>query len=76
MIENEAVSRNISLADRISRDSPALIRSSWRRVQRLIQGDEFWPAIEAVAKALLMNGELSGCEVRDIMRYATNARDR
>jgi hypothetical protein len=76
MIENEAVWQAISLASRISSDSPSLIRSSWRHVQRLIHGDEIWPAIEAVAKALLMNGELAGCEVKEIARYATSPRAR
>jgi hypothetical protein len=70
MIESKAVWRAISLAGKISSDSPSLIRSLWRRVNHLVQGDEIWPAIEAVANALLLNGELAGCEVRDIARSA------
>jgi hypothetical protein len=76
MMESEAVWRAISLASRISGDGPSLIRSSWRRVQQLIHGDAIWPAIEAVARTLLMNGELAGCEVKEIARYATDPRAR
>jgi hypothetical protein len=74
MREQEAVWHAIALAGRISRDSPSLIRSLWRQVYRLIHGDEVWPAIEAVAKSLLLNGELAGCEIRDIVRFATDPR--
>jgi hypothetical protein len=73
MIESEAVWRAIALAGKISNDGPSLVRSLWRRVNRLLQGDEIWPAIEAVAKALLINGELAGCEVSDIARHAMKA---
>jgi len=34
-------------------------------------GNEVWPAIDAVARALLLNGELTGQEVRDIANHAT-----
>ena len=76
MIESKAVWRAISLAGKISRDSPSVIRSSWLRVSHLVQGDEIWPAVEAVAKALLINGELAGCEVCDIARYAMRGKDK
>jgi hypothetical protein len=68
MMEHEAVWRAISLAGMISSDGPMLIRSMWRRVDRLIQGDEVWPSIEAVAKSLLITGDLTGSEVREIAR--------
>jgi hypothetical protein len=70
LVESEAVWRAISLAGRISKDSPSLIRSSWRRVNRLVQGDEIWRAIAAVANVLLINGELAGCEVCEIANSA------
>jgi hypothetical protein len=70
MLKNEAVWRAISLASKITKDSPSLFRSLWCRVNRLIRGNEVWPAIEAVAGSLLINGELAGCEVSDIVRYA------
>jgi hypothetical protein len=74
MIESEAVWRAISLSGRISKDSPSLICSSWRRVNRLVHGDKIWQAIAAVADALLINGELAGGEVREIANYAINRR--
>jgi len=74
MGEQEAVWRAIALAGRISRDSPSLIRSLWRQVYRLIHGDEVWTAVEVVAQSLLLNGELAGCEIRDITRFATDPR--
>lgn len=70
MLEDEAVWRAIALAGTISKDSPSLIRSLWKGVNGLIQGDEVWPAIEAVAQMLLITGELAGCEVHDIVRQA------
>jgi hypothetical protein len=74
MLEHEAVWHAIALAGRISRDSPSLIRSLWRQVYRLIHGDEVWTAVEVVAQSLLLNGELAGCEIRDITRFATDPR--
>jgi hypothetical protein len=73
-MEHEAAWRAISLAGMISSDGPMLIRSMWRRVDRLIQGDEVWPSIEAVAKSLLITGDLAGSEVREIARYATSGK--
>jgi hypothetical protein len=70
MVESEAVWWAISLAARISKDSPSFIRSSWRGVNQLVHRDNTWAAIRAVANALLINGELAGCEVRDIARFA------
>lgn len=70
MLEQEAVWHAIALAGKISEDSPSLIRSLWREVNGLIQRDEIWSAIDAVANTLLITGELAGCEVHDIVRYA------
>lgn len=70
MAEQEAVWQAISIAGTISKDSPSLIRSLWRETNGLIQGEKIWPAIDAVAGMLLINGELSGCEVGDIMHHA------
>jgi len=70
MAEQEAVWRAISLAGKISNGSPSLVRSLWREVNNLIQGDKIWPAIEAVAHMLLITGELTGCEMREITRHA------
>jgi hypothetical protein len=75
MIEQRAVWRAISLAGKISTDSPSLIDSLWRQVNGLIQGDEIWPAIDAVAKSLLIDRELAGCEVCDIVRHAMRIRN-
>jgi hypothetical protein len=69
MLEHDAIWQAISLAIKISGDSRSLIRSSWRRVNRLVHGNRMWPAMEAVANALLLNGELAGCEVRDLARF-------
>jgi hypothetical protein len=76
LLEAEPIWYAIALATKISNDSPSLIRALWKRVAHLIQGDEVWAAIEAVAKALLINGELAGCEVRDIARHAVSNADR
>jgi len=70
IVEQEAVWRAISLAGKVSKDSPSLIRGLWRETNALIQGDKVWPAIEAVAQMLLITGELSGCEIREITRHA------
>ena len=69
--EQNVVWGAIALAGKISSHSPSLIRSLWRQVSRLIHGNEVWPAIDAVARALLLNGELTGQEVRDIANHAT-----
>ena len=70
MAEQEAIWRAVSLAGKISKDSPALIHSLWREIIGIVQADEVWPAIEAVANMLLVTNELAGCEVRDIARHA------
>jgi hypothetical protein len=70
MIEQDAIWRAISLAGKISKDSPALVHSLWGEVTSLIQGDKVWPAVEAIAQTLLITGELAGCEIRDIERHA------
>lgn len=72
MIESEAVWHAISLAGKITQDSPALIRALWRRVIYRIHRTETWSAIEAVAGGFMTNGELAGCELRDIIRRALN----
>jgi len=72
MMESQAIWRAICLAGQISEDSPSLIRCLWRRVSRQIHQGATWAAIKAVANALLINGELAGCEVRAIVRTATN----
>ena len=69
MAEQEAVWRAISLAGKTSDDSPSLIRGLWREINCLIQGNEVWPAIEAVANMLLITDELTGYEVSDIARH-------
>ena len=73
MAEQEAVWRAISVAGKISKNSPALIHSLWGEINGLIQGDEVWPAIEAVAHMLLITGELSGCEIREFTRRALSS---
>jgi hypothetical protein len=73
MVEQEAVWRAISLAGKISKVSPSLLRSLWRETNGLIQGGAVWPAIDAVANMLLITGELAGCEIRDIARHAKNS---
>jgi hypothetical protein len=70
ILEQEAVWRAIALAGKISKDSPSLLRSLWKETNGLIQGNEIWPAIDAVAKMLLISGELAGCEVQDIVGHA------
>jgi len=70
MMDHEAVWRAIALAGKISSDSPTLIRSLWRQVSRLIHKREVWSAIDAVASALLLNGELTGQEVCDVGNHA------
>jgi hypothetical protein len=35
-----------------------------------MQGNELWPTVEAIANGLLINGELAGCEITDIMQNA------
>ncbi len=72
MVDSEAVWRAISIAGGISKDSPSLISSQWRRASREIQRSETWVAIGAVANALLINGELAGCEVRDLARLVVD----
>ncbi len=74
MMKQEAAWRAIALAGKISKDSPSLVRSVWQEVTGIIQGDEVWPAIEAVAEILLLTGELAGCEIRDIARHAMGSR--
>jgi len=76
LLEAEPIWYAIALATKISNDSPSLIHSLWKRVTRLIRGDEVWTAIEAVAKALLINGELAGCEVCDIANHALRSSGR
>jgi hypothetical protein len=75
MLEQEAVWRAISLAGKISKNSPSIIRSLWRETSGLIQGERVWPAIDAVANMLLITGELAGCEVHDIARHAMGSND-
>jgi hypothetical protein len=70
VIEEPAVWRAIALAGKIVEDGPALIDALWREVNVLIQGDTIWPAIDAVAGSLLINGELAGSEVCEIARHA------
>jgi hypothetical protein len=70
MLEQEAVWRAIALTGRISKNSPPLLRSLWRETNSLIQGDKIWPAIDAVANMLQLNGELAGCEISDIAHHA------
>jgi len=70
MAEQEAFWRAISLAGKTSDDSPSLIRGLWREINCLIQGNEVWPAIEAVANMLLITDELTGYEVSEIARHA------
>jgi hypothetical protein len=69
MAEQEAVWRAISLAGKISKDSPSLLRCLWKETNSLLQGDTVWPAIEAVAQVLLITGELAGCEIGEIARH-------
>jgi hypothetical protein len=70
MLSDDGVWRAISLAAKVSRDSPALIRTLWRRANKLIQADAIWSAIQAVASSLLDNGELAGAEIEEIVRHA------
>jgi len=74
MIESEAVWHAISLAGKVSQDGPLLIHILWRRVNYRIHRTETWSAIDAVARGLMTNGELAGCEVQDIVRRALNCR--
>ena len=71
MLESEAVWRAISIAGRVSEIGPYLIHSLWRRVNHQIHQGNAWVAIEAVANALLITGELAGCEVSEIAKNAT-----
>jgi hypothetical protein len=73
MLEQDAIWRAISLAGKISKDSPSLIRSLWGETSNVIQGDKAWPAIEAVAQMLLITGELTGFEIRDVAHHANAA---
>lgn len=70
VIDQEVVWEAIALSGKISSDSPTLIRSLWRQVSHLIHGNEIWPAIDAVAQALLLNGELTGWEVCNFANHA------
>ena len=71
MVEQEAVRRSISLAGKISKDSPSLIRSLWRESNVLIQGDE---VARHRCRRHLIIGELAGCEILDIARHAIGLR--
>jgi hypothetical protein len=70
VIQREVVWKAIALAGKISSDSPTLVQSLWRQVSLLIHGNEIWPAIDAVAQALLLNGELTGWEVCEFANHA------
>ena len=70
VFEQDVIWEAIALAGKISSDSPSLIRSLWRQVSRLIHGSEVWPAVDAVAHALLINGELTGWEVCNFANHA------
>lgn len=70
VIEQQVIWEAIAISGKTSNDSPALFRSLWRQVSRAIHGDEIWPAIDAVAQALLINGELTGWEVCNFANHA------
>jgi hypothetical protein len=69
LIDQETAWRAISIAGLI-KSKGALIPVLWREVTTIIQQPEVWAAVEAVAAALLLNGELAGCEVDEIARHA------
>ena len=76
LIRHEAVWRAVSLAATFYEDSPSIIHGAWQQVNHLVQDNETWSAIDAVANGILMNGELAGCEIADVSRHAMNLRGR
>lgn len=70
LITEEAIWRAISIAGRISSNGPILINDLWDETMQEIGKAKNWEAIEAIAAALLNNGELLGCELKNITRHA------
>jgi hypothetical protein len=70
LIDQETIWRAISLAAKVAKDSPVLIHNLWNEVMDVLGSAENWAAVDAVATALLSNGELAGCEVYEITRHA------